>query len=343
MFWLRCATSLARGLGRVYGRQEVLLLDALSVSTVVIPSHLQHEIREMASNTKITREWYPPAADGAHTGPLLLYNSFVDEKVPFVPETGPNSRQISWYACGPTVYDVAHMGHARNYLSFDIVRRVLEDYFGYNCLMVMNVTDVDDKIILRARRNYLLAQYKGSGKTPDQVNTSRPSTLDGHDNGHKHGKMETKWDCGEVSPSIRPNPRRRGDEPHLPTMNILQELSNGVFCIYLATQIAFPMIAAAQQHAVSRYCARLKDSTPSTPMRPRPHARAHTDTVFVCTSNCLKRRFESLPIRAGEGVRRGRHPGRHRQAAGQGSRAAGAGHQSGGRGAGRSLGVTAAS
>lgn len=35
---------------------------------------------------------------------------------------------------GPTVYDSAHVGHARNYLSFDIVRRVLEDYFGYNCL-----------------------------------------------------------------------------------------------------------------------------------------------------------------------------------------------------------------
>ncbi len=41
---------------------------------------------------------------------------------------------------GPTVYDSAHVGHARNYLSFDIVRRVLEDYFGYNCLYIMNVT-----------------------------------------------------------------------------------------------------------------------------------------------------------------------------------------------------------
>jgi cysteinyl-tRNA synthetase len=58
------------------------------------------------------------------------------------------------------VYDSAHVGHARNYLSFDIVRRVLEDYFGYACLYVMNVTDVDDKIILRARRNHLLASYR---------------------------------------------------------------------------------------------------------------------------------------------------------------------------------------
>eukprot|EP00873_Tetraselmis_striata_P043036 jgi/Tetstr1/463300/TSEL_008224.t1 len=69
-----------------------------------------------------------------------------------------------WYICGPTVYDSAHMGHARNYLTFDIIRRVLEDYFGYNILYVMNVTDVDDKIILRARRNHLLANYAAEVK-----------------------------------------------------------------------------------------------------------------------------------------------------------------------------------
>lgn len=38
------------------------------------------------------------------------------------------------------------MGHARAYVTFDIVRRVMEDYFGYRCLYVMNVTDIDDKV-----------------------------------------------------------------------------------------------------------------------------------------------------------------------------------------------------
>lgn len=123
--------------------------------------------RRMATCGKVTRDWTAPAA--GPPAPLMIYNSFVDEKVPFVPAAGPDSKQITWYACGPTVYDVAHMGHARNYLTFDIVRRILEDYFGYNILMVMNVTDVDDKIILRARRNYLLSQYKGSGKSPQEV------------------------------------------------------------------------------------------------------------------------------------------------------------------------------
>ena len=52
------------------------------------------------------------------------------------------------------------MGHARNYITADVIRRVLEDYFGYRIRYVMNITDVDDKIIVRARRNYLLEQYK---------------------------------------------------------------------------------------------------------------------------------------------------------------------------------------
>jgi cysteinyl-tRNA synthetase len=114
------------------------------------------------------REWFaPPGSDG---GALLqFYNSLVDEKVPFIPAAGAGSKQITWYACGPTVYDSAHMGHARNYVTFDVIRRVLEDYFGYNVLYVMNVTDVDDKIILRARRNHLLQRYREQESDPSKV------------------------------------------------------------------------------------------------------------------------------------------------------------------------------
>lgn len=118
--------------------------------------------------SKPARPWEGPSS-AAEAGGLVLYNSLVDEKVPFVPQGGPGSRQITWYTCGPTVYDSAHMGHARNYVSLDVVRRVLEDYFHYSCLFVMNVTDVDDKIILRARRGHLLSQYAASGKQPAEV------------------------------------------------------------------------------------------------------------------------------------------------------------------------------
>ncbi|RKP18262.1 hypothetical protein ROZALSC1DRAFT_30023, partial [Rozella allomycis CSF55] len=53
------------------------------------------------------------------------------------------------YQCGPTVYDDAHIGHARNYITFDIIRRILEKN-GYQIIQAMNMTDIDDKIIKRA-------------------------------------------------------------------------------------------------------------------------------------------------------------------------------------------------
>ena len=45
-------------------------------------------------------------------------------------------------------------------MTIDILRRVMEDYFDFDVTFVMNITDVDDKIVLRARRNYLLQQYQ---------------------------------------------------------------------------------------------------------------------------------------------------------------------------------------
>ncbi|KAH7647605.1 cysteinyl-tRNA synthetase [Cryptosporidium bovis] len=87
---------------------------------------------------------------------LVLNNSMTSGKIDFVPI---NWKRVNWYACGPTVYDSAHLGHARNYVSFDIIRRVLEEYFGYDVNLVMNITDIDDKIINRSkeqnRENYL--------------------------------------------------------------------------------------------------------------------------------------------------------------------------------------------
>jgi len=91
------------------------------------------------------------ATDRATTqrAPLQLLNSFTKRKTPFAPLEG---NRIGWYICGPTVYDSAHMGHARNYVNFDVLRRVMGEYFGYDIKFVMNVTDIDDKIILRAHK-----------------------------------------------------------------------------------------------------------------------------------------------------------------------------------------------
>ncbi|CAH6718471.1 cysteine--tRNA ligase [[Candida] jaroonii] len=95
-------------------------------------------------------EWFKPALN---TRPVLkVYNSLTREKDEFISN---NANQITWYCCGPTVYDYSHMGHARNYVSTDINRRILQDYFGYNVKFVQNVTDIDDKIIIAARQEYL--------------------------------------------------------------------------------------------------------------------------------------------------------------------------------------------
>ncbi|KAI0567347.1 Cysteine--tRNA ligase [Gracilaria domingensis] len=59
--------------------------------------------------------------------------------------------EFKWYTCGPTVYDDAHLGHARSYVSFDIIRRILTNFAGLRVIYAMGVTDIDDKILNRAK------------------------------------------------------------------------------------------------------------------------------------------------------------------------------------------------
>ncbi len=78
---------------------------------------------------------------------LRIYNTLTRRKEPFQTlEPGV----VRMYVCGPTVYDNAHLGHGVSLLVYDIIRRYLE-YKGYQVRHVMNYTDVDDKIIQRAR------------------------------------------------------------------------------------------------------------------------------------------------------------------------------------------------
>lgn len=58
---------------------------------------------------------------------------------------------LSWYSCGPTVYDSSHVGHARTYVQIDILQRILEKNFGYNVYNALGITNIDDKIINRSK------------------------------------------------------------------------------------------------------------------------------------------------------------------------------------------------
>jgi cysteinyl-tRNA synthetase len=83
--------------------------------------------------------------------PLVLYNSLTRRKEPFEPLDPKNVRM---YVCGPTVYDLAHVGNARANVAFDLLYRVLRHEYGAEHVRyVRNITDVEDKIIAAARAN----------------------------------------------------------------------------------------------------------------------------------------------------------------------------------------------
>ena len=79
---------------------------------------------------------------------MKIYNSYTNQTEEFVPVDG---KKVKMYVCGPTVYDYAHLGHARCYITWDMVVRYLR-FRGYDVTYARNITDVDDKIIARAQK-----------------------------------------------------------------------------------------------------------------------------------------------------------------------------------------------
>jgi len=78
---------------------------------------------------------------------LKIYNTLTRKKEIFKPRKG---KKVNMFVCGPTVYDYAHIGHARTYIAFDVIVKYLRKK-GYDVFYLQNITDVDDKIINRAK------------------------------------------------------------------------------------------------------------------------------------------------------------------------------------------------
>lgn len=87
---------------------------------------------------------------------MKLYNSYSQKSEEFIPIDG---NKVKMYVCGPTVYDNAHLGHARCYITWDVLYRYL-NFKNYDVTYCRNVTDVDDKILNKAEKE---------GKTPDEI------------------------------------------------------------------------------------------------------------------------------------------------------------------------------
>ena len=111
--------------------------------------------------------------------PLHLYNTLTRRLEPFAPADGETVRI---YSCGPTVYDYAHIGNLRTFMFQDILRRHLR-HCGYQLKHVMNVTDVDDKIIANARKagqsiqDYTTAYVRAFEEDTAKLRLERPEKI----------------------------------------------------------------------------------------------------------------------------------------------------------------------
>lgn len=78
---------------------------------------------------------------------IYLTNSLTRKKEKFEPI---NDKKVNFFVCGPTVYDYSHLGHAKTYIQFDTIVRYLR-YVGFDVFYLQNITDIDDKILTRAK------------------------------------------------------------------------------------------------------------------------------------------------------------------------------------------------
>ncbi len=95
--------------------------------------------------------------------PLRVYNVLHREKVDFVPI---HEGKVNMYVCGPTVYEHSHLGHAKSYVSFDMIVRYLR-FSGYDVLYVQNLTDVGH--LLESGEDRILKKARQASATPMQI------------------------------------------------------------------------------------------------------------------------------------------------------------------------------
>ena len=151
---------------------------------------------------------------------LHLYNSYTRKTEPFVP-IDKEGKRVTFYSCGPTVYDFAHIGNFRAFLNADVLRRTLEA-IGFNVTQVMNITDVghmtdddvadgggEDKMEVASNR---LAEAKKSGALPSgvEVDPTDPMAVAEY---YANAFLQDAKDLGlqvvedaETNPNIMPRP-----------------------------------------------------------------------------------------------------------------------------------------
>src|SRR5437868_14704215 len=108
---------------------------------------------------------------------LQVYNTLTKKKEPFA-TVQPG--KVGMYVCGPTVYKPSHLGHMVGPVIFDTVKRYLQ-YLGYEVTFVVNITDVDDKLIVEAKKQNTLVAELAERITTDYVRNLKLLNVTGID------------------------------------------------------------------------------------------------------------------------------------------------------------------
>jgi cysteinyl-tRNA synthetase len=108
---------------------------------------------------------------------LRVYNTLTKEKTEFAPV---ESGKVGMYVCGPTVYKPSHIGHMVGPVIFDTVKRYLT-YLGYQVTFVVNITDVDDKLIVRAKELGTTVKELAERMTADYIDCLKKLNVTGID------------------------------------------------------------------------------------------------------------------------------------------------------------------
>jgi cysteinyl-tRNA synthetase len=111
------------------------------------------------------------------TMPLRVYNTLSQTKEPFQPVV---PGKVGMYVCGPTVYSNSHVGHMVGPVIFDTIKRFLV-YNGFDVTWVVNITDVDDKLIVQAQKDGTSVKDLAERVTADYVNCLKALGVDGID------------------------------------------------------------------------------------------------------------------------------------------------------------------
>jgi len=173
----QCCRSKTAGPSAALSRLHGLKSSTTNGSTFVLTSH--NKERQLSSRSYSSTTPVATSRSPHHHSPIVLFDSLsssyrpISLSLPQETQVLPDEQTtpplgLLWYTCGPTVYDAAHLGHARTYVALDLVRRAMlaaheASVMSIICasesaslpppppLFVMNVTDVDDKILARAK------------------------------------------------------------------------------------------------------------------------------------------------------------------------------------------------